>query len=70
MENKEKVLLEEAAKLLNVDKRLVHSRVKELFEIWKDVVKKGKKREIKFISKDVAEGSDKDVLDEIKLKVS
>ncbi len=63
MENKEKVLLGEAARLLNVDKKLVPSYVKELFEIWKDIVKKGKKRELKFASKDVAEGSDKDILE-------
>ena len=63
MENKEKLLLEESSKLLNVDKELVPSRVKELFEIWKDVVKKGKKRDVKLISKNVAEGSDKDILE-------
>lgn len=63
MEDKETNLLEEAAKLLNVDKKLVPSRARELFEIWKDVVKKGKKRELKFMSKDVAEGPDKDILE-------
>ena len=63
MENTESVLLSEAAKILRIDKELVPARAKELFEIWKDVVKKGKKRELRCTSQDRTEGRDKDILE-------
>ncbi len=63
LENQESVVLQEAAKILHIGKELVPARAKELFETWKDVVKKGKQRELRFTSRDRTEGHDKDVLE-------
>ena len=52
-ENKEKNLLNELSTLLNCNVNQIPSRVEELFNLWKDVVKKGKKIQ-KFELKSVA----------------
>ncbi len=60
---KESKILEEAASLLNVDKKLVYGRAIELFELWKDIIKKGKKRDIIFKSNERLNLSDKEILE-------
>ena len=42
-ESKEKEILNELSKLLNCNNKQIPSRLEELFNIWKDIVKKGKK---------------------------
>ncbi len=54
--NVEGDLLKEAALLLHCDPDEVPGRAEELFKLWKDVVKKGKKTELKLISKSKFEG--------------
>ncbi|QQG39019.1 MAG: alanine--tRNA ligase [Candidatus Woesearchaeota archaeon] len=55
--------LQEIADLLKVSKSQVPARTKELFELWKEVVKKGKKTEIKLTSTDEDLGSDAEILE-------
>ncbi len=61
--NKESKLLEEAAKFLGVKKSRVPGRANEIFNVWKDVVKKGKAKPKGFTSTAEEMGTDKDVLE-------
>ncbi len=61
--DKEGKLLEACAKFLGVKKSQVPGRATEIFNVWKDVVKKGKARPKGFTSKDEELGTDKDVLE-------
>ncbi len=54
--------IEEAARLLKVPKEMVPGRAHEVFELWKDVVKKGKKRDVKLTSTEKERLSDDDLL--------
>ena len=49
-ENKEKSTLEEVSKLLNCEVSQIPGRVEELFNLWKDIVKKNKKLQFKLTS--------------------
>ena len=49
-ENKENLILEETSKLLNCEISQIPGRVEELFNLWKDIVKKNKKVPFKLTS--------------------
>jgi len=49
-ENKENLILEETSKLLNCEISQIPGRVEELFNLWKDIVKKNKKIPFKLTS--------------------
>jgi len=61
--NKESKLLDECAKFLGVKKSQVPGRATEIFNVWKDVVKKGKAKPKEFSSSEEELGTDKDVLE-------
>ncbi len=63
-EEKEKNQLTQVAQLLHVPKDNVPARAQEIFDIWKDVIKKGKDRKVHFISDAVSRGNDKEILEE------
>ncbi len=62
-ENKEKNILDEVCKLLDCERKLVPGRAKELFELWKLIVKKGKKIIFKLKSNEKFNLSNKDLLE-------
>lgn len=61
-EKMEKEVLQECAKLLNCEIQQLPARVTELFEKWKNVVKKGKKMEKKLTATEPFVGSEADIL--------
>lgn len=63
MIEKEGNILEEAAKILKCEGSQVPGRALELFELWKDVVKKGKERKSNLVSKEKTSGSPKELVE-------
>ncbi len=55
-EQKELEIINELSNLLNCDKKYVIGRINELFELWKSIVKKGKKLDYELKSKEEFKG--------------
>ncbi|MGB9748486.1 MAG: alanine--tRNA ligase [Candidatus Woesearchaeota archaeon] len=55
-------LLRELCRILDCNKSEIPGRVEELFSLWKDIVKKNKKRMFKLSSKKIFEGSDDEII--------